>query len=77
MTTATIPARATALLSNRDSLTLIADFQALDGVYTDEAPTVRGWIMDALDGRGDLGLLAIAEGACPLCWTPDTAGCDC
>ena len=84
-----IASRAQALLAGRDSATLIADFLATDSLIANADPvdrsalvTTRGWIMQAIEDRGDDGLLAVALGNCPTCWADmrdgDTCpdGCD-
>ena len=83
-----IPAKAAALLADRPTLDLVADFLTTDqvlatGPTADERAALfvtRRWLMDELDARGDLGLLAVALDLCPTCWAhldqhDDPAGC--
>lgn len=74
-----LEAQARRLTARQSTPALLAAFLATeDTPITADIARARGWMMDELDTRGDLPLLAVALDLCPVCWAHlDTVGCSC
>ena len=77
-----IEAQARRLTARQSTPELLAAFLATEDVtITADVARARGWMMDELENRGDLGLLAVALDLCPICWGhldahDTTTGCE-
>ena len=64
-----IEAHARRLTARQSTPELLAAFLATEDVtITADIARARGWMMDELEHRGDLGFLAVALDLCPTCW---------
>lgn len=73
-----LDAQARRLTAAQPTGSLLVAFLATEAhPITADIARARGWMMDELETRGDLPLLAVALDLCPTCWAHTDLGCGC